>query len=206
MNKLKRTIICLSFITSIPMLVNADNIQLTQSETIDLLTKSVKKLIDEQKTLKERISVLEGQKSGMIMLPDNEITVITGGEPQKQKIKTENNFIVLKPSANVRQEPSIISPVKQVLSVGTVFEGNPLNKDWIKMSKGYISTSTINKIDNQTIKEYVLPVKTITRSSPKISNKNVVETLAAGKKILIYDIKLLDNWYKTIGGAYFQKP
>lgn len=206
MNKLKRTIICLSFITSIPMLVNADNIQLTQSETIDLLTKSVKKLIDEQKTLKERISVLEGQKSGMIKLPDNEITVITGGEPQKQKIKTENNFIVLKPSANVRQEPSIISPVKQVLSVGTVFEGNPLNKDWIKMSKGYISTSTINKIDNQTIKEYVLPVKTITRSSPKISNKNVVETLAAGKKILIYDIKLLDNWYKTIGGAYFQKP
>lgn len=206
MNKLKHTIICLSFITGIPMLVNADNVQLTQSETIDILTKSVKKLIDEQKTLKERISVLEGQKSGMIKLPDNEITVIVGGEPQKQKLKTENNFIVLKPSANIRQEPNIISPVKQVLSVGTVFEGNPLNKDWIKMSKGYISTSTINKIDNQTIKEYILPVKTITRSSPKISNKNVVETLAAGKKILIYDIKLLDNWYKTIGGAYFQKP
>ncbi len=205
MNKFKRAIICLSFIASIPMLVNADNVQLTQSETIDILTKSVKKLIDEQKELKERISVLEGQKSGMIKLPDNEITVISGGVNQIQKTKVENNFIVLRPSANVRQEPNIVSPVKQVLNIGTVFEGNYFDNDWVKMPKGYISTTTINKIDGQSVKEYLLSNKTIMRSSPKISNKNIIETLDAGKKILIYDIKLLDNWYKTIGGAYFQK-
>lgn len=205
MNKFKRVIICLSFIASIPMLVNADNVQLTQSETIDILTKSVKKLIDEQKELKERISVLEGQKSGMIKLPDNEITVIAGGVNQKQKTKVENNFIVLRPSANVRQEPNIVSPVKQVMNIGTVFEGNYFDNDWVKMPKGYISTTTINKIDGQSVKEYLLSNKTIMRSSPKISNKNIIETLDAGKKILIYDIKLLDNWYKTIGGAYFQK-
>lgn len=204
MKKFNRIVLCFS-LTIMPMLVMASNVEFTQSQTIEILTKSVKKLIEEQKDLKDRISTLEGQKSGMIKLPDTEIAVLSKDNGKEQKVQNEGRYIVNKPLVNIRKEASVLSPINETIKVGTVFEGTLINNDWVKMQRGYILKSTIQKIETSKIKEYTLTHKTKTWITPKIGNKNYVETLEAGKKILIYDIELIDNWYKTTGGAFFQK-
>lgn len=206
MKKFKKIVSTCLFI-AIPLSAFADNVQLSQSETIEVLMKSVKNLIAEQKVLKERIAVLEGQKTGMIQL-DNEIKVISSGEsvtPKKINVSRNDRYIVQSSSANVRKEPTKASKINEKMPLGTVFEGNLYNVDWVKMSKGFVSTSTVDSVTDSSIKEYMITHKTPTFKSPKMGSKNFVENLEPGTKVLIYDVELSGNWYKTINGSYLKK-
>lgn len=191
----------------IPLSALADNVQLTQAETIELLMNSVKKLIKEQNSLKERIAALEGQKSGMIQL-DNEIKVISNGDvsvPKKVNISKNERYIVQSSMVNVRNEPTKNSKVNDKLASGTVFEGNSFNADWIKMTKGYVSTSTVDPITNNSVKEYIMTHKTPMYMAPNNGSKYFVENLESGAKVLFYDVELTGSWYKTVNGSYFKK-
>lgn len=206
MKKFKKIVSTCLFI-AIPLSAFADNVQLSQSETIEVLMKSVKNLIAEQKVLKERIAVLEGQKTGMIQL-DNEIKVISSGEsvtPKKINVSRNDRYIVQSSSANVRKEPTKASRVNDIMKSGTIFEGDIYNADWIKMTKGYVSTSIVDSINDASVKEYILTHKTPMYKIPKMSSNNFIENLDSGTKVLIYNVELSGNWFKTVNGSYFKK-
>ncbi len=218
---MKKIMLSLTMLTTLAF-CDENALSIPLEEAVQINTKLIKVLFDENKQLKEEIDKIKENTTGLMnsqmknsaQIPTSKIDIPNENKQHQAAAETRvkevfsnvdankgSNVRLVNHDANIRDKPSIKnSSVLDEKKKGDVVECTDIDNTWCKLKNGgYIWEGYLSSSGNSNFK-IIVNKKTNIRKSPQINKSNISSEVDSGTVFTAVSYK--NGWYQLENGNY----